>query len=229
MCFSATASFVAGTALLAAGTVTMKKTSRKAELPFAAIPLLFGLQQVIEGVIWLTFRFETPLLNVIMTHVYSFFSHVLWPIYVPFAILLLEPVPWRRKTILTFLLVGSVVGLYLLAILIRFPVTSEAIGGHIAYLSPHFYVMTVMASYLIATCVSMFFSSHNAVFAFGVVAFWSAVAAYAFYTVWFISVWCFFAAVLSGIVYLYFRNNQRRRIPGDPLSISHFLYRRKPL
>ncbi len=222
MCFSATASFVAGTALLAAGTVIVRKASRKRELPFAAIPLLFGLQQLSEGVVWLTFRFEAPLLNVIMTHIYSFFSHVLWPIYVPFAILLLEPIPWRRKAIWTFLLAGSAVGLYLLVILIRFPVTSEAVGGHIAYQSPHFYVMTVMASYLLATCVSLFFSSHNAVIAFGVVALLSFIAAYAFYAVWFISVWCFFAAVLSGIVYLYFSNSEQRRIPNGPLfSESH--------
>nr|WP_315431705.1 hypothetical protein [uncultured Albidiferax sp.] len=33
----------------------------------------------------------------------------------------------------------------------------------------------------------------------------SFVAAYTVYTTWFISVWCFFAAVLSGIVWLHFR------------------------
>lgn len=103
MCFSATASFIAGASLPAIGAMTVKKAERKAELPFAAIPLLFGVQQILEGIIWLTFRFDTPLLNTFMTNAYSLFSHVLWPFYVPFAVLALEPVPWRRKVLYAFL------------------------------------------------------------------------------------------------------------------------------
>ncbi len=111
MCFSASASFIAGTSLLAVGAVTLNKAARKTELPFALIPLLFGTQQLVEGVIWLGFRFDAPLLNAFMAQVYSLFSHVLWLIYVPFAILLLEPVPWRRKTLSAFLWVGAATGL----------------------------------------------------------------------------------------------------------------------
>lgn len=211
MCFSASASFIAGSALLAVGAITVNKATKKAELPFAMIPLLFGIQQIVEGVVWLTFRFDAPLLNSIMTFVYSLFSHVLWPIYVPFSILLLEPAPWRRKTISTFLLVGAAVGIYLLVRLLQFSVTSEAIGGHILYVSPHFYVVPVMGAYLAATCISMFFSSHKLVVVFGIVALLSIVVAYKFYTLWFISVWCFFAAILSGLVYLYFKNEEQCR------------------
>ena len=48
MCFSATASFTAGVALLIVGTVTTRRASRRTELPFALIPLLFGVQQLLE-------------------------------------------------------------------------------------------------------------------------------------------------------------------------------------
>lgn len=205
MCFSASASFIAGTALLAVGAVTVTKTVRKTELPFALIPLLFGVQQLVEGVIWLGFRFDAPLLNVFMTQVYSLFSHVLWPIHVPLAVLLLEPVPWRKKALAMFLLVGTLVGLYLAYLMIRFPITATATGGHIQYISRHFYVLPVMGTYLAATCASLFFSSHQAVVMFGVVAFLSFMVAYGFYAMWFISVWCFFAAILSGLVCLHFR------------------------
>ncbi len=75
MCFSATASFSAGAVLLGLGTLTLKSTRHRNELPFAAI------QQLSEGVIWLTFSHEAPLLNTVMTYVYSFFSHALWPVY----------------------------------------------------------------------------------------------------------------------------------------------------
>ncbi len=214
MCFSASASFVAGASLLAVGAITLKKAERKAELPFAAIPLLFGLQQVLEGIIWLTFRFDTPLLNTVMTNGYSLFSHVLWPIYVPFAALVLEPVPWRRKTLYAFLAIGTTAALYLLINMGRFPITSQPVGGHIEYVSPHFYVAVVMGSYLAGTCLSMLFSSHRVVNVFGVVALLSFVAAYQIYTLWFISVWCFFAAMVSAVVYLHFRTRERRAVPA---------------
>ena len=42
MCFSATASFIAGVSLSVLGVATVKKVKRKAEIPFAMIPLLFG-------------------------------------------------------------------------------------------------------------------------------------------------------------------------------------------
>ncbi len=204
MCFSASASFVAGTALLAVGALTVRKARRKAELPLAAIPILFGVQQLIEGVIWLTFQFDSPLLNPVMTFAYSLFSHVLWPLYVPFAVLLLEPVRWRRKALLAFLAAGAAAGLYLLVTMFRFPIVSRAVGGHIEYASPHFHFVAVMTGYLAGTCISMLFSSHKAVKLFGLAALLSFVASYAIYTQWFFSVWCFFAAVLSAIVFLHF-------------------------
>ena len=99
MCFSATASFTAGAALLVVGAVTTRRARRPAELPFALIPVLFGVQQLIEGVLWLTFPDKAPQLNAVLTLLYSLFSHVLWPIYVPIAVLLLEVVTWSRKVL----------------------------------------------------------------------------------------------------------------------------------
>ena len=114
MCFSATASFAAGAFLLGLGTLTLKSARRPREIPFAAIPLLFAIQQLTEGVVWLSFRDEAPLLNTAMTHVFSFFSHVLWPIYVPIAVLLIEPPGRRRQALLAFVAAGLAVGAYLL-------------------------------------------------------------------------------------------------------------------
>jgi hypothetical protein len=111
MCFSASASFIAGTTLCAAGVATLKSTESRTELPFAMIPLLFGIQQLTEGVIWLTFLYDAPLLQQTMTYLYSGFSHVLWPMYVPFAIGILEAVRWRKRAIFAFEAVGVAVGL----------------------------------------------------------------------------------------------------------------------
>ena len=205
MCFSATASFIAGTALSAAGVVTIRMTSRRAEIPFAMIPLLFGIQQLTEGMIWLSFRNESPLPNATLTFVYSLFSHVLWPIYIPFAVGLLETVPLRRKAVAACQIAGTAVGLYLLYFIVQFPVTSRVLEKHIAYDSPHFYIVAVMLLYLTATCASSLFSSSRAIQIFGALSLATFMAAYAIHVATFFSVWCFFAAILSFIIYYYFR------------------------
>ena len=216
MCFSASASFLVGTSLLVVGAATLNAATRKAELPLALIPLLFGIQQLVEGGIWLGFQFDAPALTMLLTQIYSLFSHVLWPIYVPLAILSLKPAPLHRVTIITFLWAGTAVGLYLLYILVRFPVRAELAGGHILYASPHHYAPVAMGAYLAATCISLLFSNRKIVVAFGVAALLSFAAAYVFFTLWFVSVWCFFAAMLSGMIYLYFRNRVPRNAQRTP-------------
>ena len=205
MCFSASASFIAGTALTVVGVAALRNTKTKNEIPFAMIPLLFGIQQLTEGVIWLTFHYDAPLLRLTMTYIYSGFSHVLWPMYVPFAMGVLETVRWRKNAIFAFLAAGIPVGLYLLYSIVSRPLMAEIIGKHIVYASPHFYLVPVMVFYLAATCVSCFFSSHGFVRLFGVLALLSFIAAYIVYVNALVSIWCFFAAVLSLLIYLHLR------------------------
>lgn len=210
MCFSASASFVAGTALSLAGVATLRMVSRRTEIPLAAVPLLFGLQQLIEGMIWLSFRDGSLVPNAPLTFIYSIFSHVLWPMFVPLAIGLIETVPWRIKALAVIQVAGVGAALYLLYFLIAFPVTSGLLGGHIVYESPHFYILPVLALYLIATCVSSLLSSDPFIRLFGALAFVTFVTAYAIHAATFVSVWCFFAAVLSSIIYFYFTRTRRR-------------------
>ena len=224
MCFSATASFSAGAVLLGIGALTLKVARKAArcprEWPFAAIPLLFAIQQLIEGVIWLTFSVDAPLLNAVMTHVYSFFSHVLWPVYVPVAVLLMEPAGWRHRALIAFVAAGAAVGAYLLYILLAFPVVSRPTGQHIEYDSPHFFAAVTMTLYLLSTALSPLLSTHRMVVVFGALALMSFGAAYAFYATWFISVWCFFTALLSAVVYLHFGVRERERSRSTDNSLS---------
>lgn len=216
MCFSAAASFVAGAALVAGGVATLRLASRPSEMPFAAIPLLFGIQQLIEGLIWLSFRDASPLPNPPLTFAYSLFSHVLWPIYVPFAVHLQESVPWRRRALVATQVAGIVVGLYLLYFLVQYPVISRVLGKHIVYESPHFYIGAVMALYLSATCVSSMLASHRTIRLFGALSLVTFLAAYAIHAATLVSVWCFFAAILSLIVYTYFRGEHRANRSRQP-------------
>ena len=140
------------------------------------------------------------------THVYSFFSHVLWPAYVPVAVWFLEPSGWRRKALLALMVAGAVVGAYLLYYLAAYPVTSRPTGQHIEYISPHFFIATVLTLYLLSTTTSMLSSTHPSVRTFGVL------ALVAFFGRPMRSTrrgsfrcGAFFAAVLSAVIYLHFR------------------------
>jgi hypothetical protein len=73
-------------------------------------------------------------------------------------------------------------------------------GRHIEYVSPHFFIAAVMSLYLLSTCIGPILSTHRMVRVFGVFALLSFGAVYYFYATWFISVWCFFAALLSAII-----------------------------
>ena len=216
MCFSASASFIAGTSLSVIGIAALKRTEAKSERPIAMVPLLFGMQQITEGVIWLTFSHDAPLLKETMTYVYSGFSHVLWPIYVPFAMGVLETVPWRKRAILTFGLAGMVVGLYLLYAITSRPLVAEVVGMHIVYSSPHFYLVPVMVLYLASTCVSCFFSSHRFVKLFGVLSLVAFITAYVVHVEALVSIWCFFAAILSALIYAHLRFRNLGGFPDRP-------------
>lgn len=218
MCFSATASFAAGTTLSVIGVATLTNVKRQSEIPFAMIPLLFGIQQLIEGVVWLTFTHDAPLLKQTMTYVYSGFSHVLWPIYVPLAIGIFEIARWRRKVLWAFEVAGLAVGLYLLYFIVTRPVVALVVSRHIEYVSPHFYIVPVIVLYVAATCVSAFFSSHRFVNLFGALALASFIAAYVVAAHALVSIWCFFAALLSILLYVHLRF---RGLGGFPADSEH--------
>src|SRR6188768_3673276 len=58
----------------------------------ASIPLIFAVQQFTEGFLWLSLtspRFAG--LQSVATIVFLFFAQVVWPVWVPYAILKLEP------------------------------------------------------------------------------------------------------------------------------------------
>ena len=135
MCFSATASFISGTALCVIGVATLKQTKAPAEVPFALFPLLFGIQQLTEGVIWLSFSYSIPVLRQVMTYIYSLFSHLLWPIYVPLAVGIMEEVKWRKKALLVLLVLGVSVGLFLSYWITAGPLNAAVISHHIVYIS----------------------------------------------------------------------------------------------
>ena len=49
MCFSSTASFTSASLLLVVGGLALSQRPKRREVAYALIPVLFGLQQLLEG------------------------------------------------------------------------------------------------------------------------------------------------------------------------------------
>jgi len=203
MCFSATAILVAGGTLAIIGGATLSRAKTKKELPLASIPLLFGIQQIIDGIVWLSFSIQP--LNTIAIYIYAVFSRVFWPVFLPTAVLLIEKNHARKNILRLFSLLGLFVGMFFLYLIFTGPVTARIVNNCIDYSVPYPYTLTILTLYLVATCGACLFSSHRIIKIFGAALLASFIVSGWFYFETLPSVWCFFAAVLSAIIYWYFR------------------------
>lgn len=203
ICFSATASFAAGAVLLAVGSIAVRR-AQKPEYAYAAIPLLFGIQQIIEGALWLVLA-EHSSSQQCLTVGYLGFANILWPIYAPLAIWLMEPQSAHRQRLLLPLVAGAITAIFFIHAIATHSVSADIVRSHIRYRLPHDNEEVMFAFYATATCLSPLLSSYKSVRLLGWVIIASMIAAYYFYTIWFASVWCYFAALISVIVLLHFQ------------------------
>lgn len=224
MCFSATASFVAGGALGAAGAVTLREAKTRSHIPLAAMPLLFGMQQAVEGVVWVSAGI--PWLHAAAAFTYVMFSHVLWPTYLPLAVMTSEP-PGRRRSVLGgFLVFGAALSAWLYSHIVSGPITATHTAGGIVYemLLPN--IPYGLAAYVFVTCFACFISSHKFIRVFGFALIGALAIALWAYHESFYSVWCFFAAILSLIIYAHLRQGMRLwplsapKVPGGAPALK---------
>jgi hypothetical protein len=207
MCFSATASFTAAAVVGSIGAVTLWKAGKlgnRAVLPIAAFPALFALQQTVEGLLWLDLARPTAsACRPFLTHAFTAYAEVFWPIFAPLAAWLIEPVRWRRHLIGVCLAVGVALSAYLLWKMLGNPYTASAATGHIVYSNGVTYPKGIEIPYVLATTISLLLSSHRMIQLLAIVILGGFAVAWLSYHQSYISVWCFFAAVSSIIVYLF--------------------------
>lgn len=216
MCFSAEASFSAAAVLGAAGYFTIKKNTNRHLLMLAFIPFLFAIQQFSEGVLWLTLGSNETFFVTSMAGIakitFLIFAFLVWPIWIPLALIKAEPEALRRKILCVFLGAGIAFDLIALYYLItNWSYTGTPIK--IVQQSIHYIIPTAQASintvlYLASTVFAPFASSLYWIWIFGVANLIGFSIAEYFYSVTFISVWCFFAAWVSfGVYFVICRNS----------------------
>lgn len=204
MCFSASASLGAGVVLTVIGVVSLKKTHHGSQLLFASIPLIFGLQQLSEGVLWLTLPHPEYLATQqVFTYIFIFIAQVFWPIWVPISILLLEKNKTRKTIQRILVFAGLLVGGYLAYCLLLFDVEAKIVGQHITYVQdyPTYLKGFGIVLYAMATIAPSFLSHVKGMWMLGTTILISYIVSAVFYDHYVLSVWCFFASIISLAIY----------------------------
>lgn len=204
MCFSAEASFAGGVIISAIGIAAVTKVHRSSQLVFASIPLFFGIQQLVEGSLWLTIPLNDHVfLKEVSTYIFLIMADVLWPTMIPLSVLMMEDKLNKKKILLVLLGMGITLSLYYAFCLFYFDVMPEIRGYHIHYNTtfPKYLSMPAFIIYLVVTITPLFLSSIKRTRLMGVLMFLSCLVTAIFFTQYLTSVWCFFAAILSGVIY----------------------------
>lgn len=201
MCFSAAASFIAGWALSGGGLYAISNIKNKKYLPLAAVPLLFGLQQLAEGGVWMWLNGHIGQQALtLFIYIFLFFSQIFRVIWTPFIAWYIESKPVKKKIIARLFMLWVILAWYLAYTLLVTPVYTYIHEHHIVYDYEPLIVSLKrlsVAAYMIVTLVPLFMSSMRIVKMLGILLFVSAAISYAFYTEAFVSVRCFFAALIS--------------------------------
>ena len=204
MCFSPEASFAGGIIISAIGVATLRKVHNPSQIVFASIPLFFGIQQIAEGFVWITLPGHDYInLQKISTYLFLLMAQVIWPLMIPVSIMLMEE-NVRKKRILRILSgIGLLLSIYYSYCLLTFSVNPEISGHHILYKNgfPHSLSNPAFAVYLIVTITPLFISGIKKTWLLGILMTLSCLVTAIFFRQYLTSVWCFFAALISGVIF----------------------------
>jgi hypothetical protein len=204
MCFSPEASFAGGIIISAIGVVTVRKVHNPTQIVFASIPLFFGIQQIAEGFVWMTLSGHDYInLQKISTYLFLIMAQVIWPLMIPVSIMLMEDNIKRRKILRILSGLGLSLSIYYSYCLLNFSVNPEISGHHILYKNgfPHSLSNPAFAVYLFVTITPLFISGIKRTWLLGILMTLSCLVTAIFFRQYLTSVWCFFAALISGVVF----------------------------
>jgi len=212
MCFSPEASFAGGIIIASIGIFTIKKVHKPSQLVFASIPLFFGIQQIAEGFVWIT----TPLpeysyFQKFFTYWFLIMADVLWPLIIPLSVLLMEKAKKKIKILKVIFVMGLFLSIYYAYCFWFYAVTPQIMDYHVQYNTdfPKSVAIPAFIVYLFVTITPLFISSIKKMKWLGILMFSSCLVSVVFFTQYLASVWCFFAALISGVIFWILRDSKR--------------------
>jgi len=214
MCFSAVASLAGAAVISAIGIATVREAHKTSHKLFATIPLFFAFQQVAEGVVWLSLKEGNQSLQMAGTYIFLLMALVIWPMMMPMAILKMEENAKKRKLMKFIFGAGLILSLYYAACLVNLNVYPRINQFHIQYINdfPVIPGHIAFGIYGLVTVAPLFISSVRRVSAFGILIIISFVVTGILYKETLTSVWCFFAALISSVIYYIIRESQEETV-----------------
>lgn len=202
MCFSAKVSFLTSALLSIIGIATLKNVKSKNQLLFGSIPLLFALQQFAEGLLWIFYG--QNILTYILAYIFLFFAFIFWPIWIPISILLMEKDNFRKKLLYITSSLGIIYSIFSIIYITINKVNVEISCSHVTYWILNFpknlqYIALIL--YLLTTVMSCFISSVKYLNYLGLIILLSCISSCILWYNSFISIWCFFVAIISSTIY----------------------------
>lgn len=200
MCFSVQADLVAGAVLTPIGILTLREVRCAREIPFASLPLLFAIHQLVEALVWAASDGDVSRqVGHAAAVAYIIFAVPVLPTLVPLAVLLLEPRTARWR-VAPFVGLGIVVSTYLAAAVLTHPITvtvhPHALGYGTGVSNGAFW--TVL--YITAVIGPSVFSGYPTIVAFGVFNLVGLIVVAIVYVEAFASFWCILAGITSVLI-----------------------------
>ncbi|WP_274564609.1 DUF6629 family protein [Streptomyces spiramyceticus] len=195
MCWSATADLVAGIGIAAVGVACVARPHRARDLPLAALPLLLGVHQIIESVVWRSGGGTGP-----ATVAWAVIALPLLALWVPLGVLCAAPTPARRRRLTVPVAAGAATAVALAYCLATRPVTAEIRGHTLGYVLDLPHPEMLVAGYLVATVGALLLAGDSRLRLLGVLVTVGAAICAALWRLEFISTWCAFAAVCSVVL-----------------------------
>ena len=183
------------------GIAALTRAKEKQRL-LALMPLLFSIQQFIEGTIWQSLMAGQSAQMAI--YAYLTFVYIVWPNWPALAIMQMTTKSSEKMNLRLPLMAGIVTSCIALAAFFVTEPQAAITCSHIAYRAdlPRWLLLPGSALYLFATLAPFFISSIAHMWIIGVVLGLSYVATILFYQVAVTSVWCFFGALLSVFIFI---------------------------
>ena len=209
MCFSAPVSFAASALLVSAGFYGLRVASQNNPryLPLAAIPVAFGIQQACEGLVWL--GMDTNSSSQVHLGALGFlaFAYWFWLFWAPWSVAVAEANPTVRRVGWSFGVLGFGYGALLYLPLVFQP---DWLAVHVIQYSIEYNTRLIFDTwvsqevdrlvYALIILIPFALASNRALKGFGVTIALSAIVSHWLLHQVFVSVWCFFAAILSLLI-----------------------------
>ena len=226
MCISPQADLIGGVVITAIGVDAVRHVrQRRALIALAWIPVLLGVHQFIEALVWLWLQGHVPRgAGLPALRAYLLIAFVILPPAIPLAVIALEPTRLRKLLMVPFAVLGTAVAVALFAAMLAGPVGVRMEAYHLSYSVRLHDGFLITALYVVAVCAPLLVSGYRDVAIFGIVNLVAVIIIARLTVSGFASVWCGWAAVSSAAIALhcrFARPHPRHVRPGADRLLPH--------